>query len=409
MKKAKENPPLATPTTLNPYKHRDWYREIVNRAKIRAMNVPKLSEIKIKHFNGNVAKNWYIEFYVEIEGVQERHRIKGGLNRIKDKATRYHVAKAMVDELKVHLHQGLFDVMDKVGGAEKIEVKSERAKLALERVLKFISPTIEPRSAKAYQTAINKFIKFYGNGMIHDITQTTIETFRNKLYEDHLADKTIHSTIRNLGRLFKELKLDKNPTDGVSTKNKTTGNASIPWTDTEFRKLKEYTATPDRLHLRAYWGMIYYCAIRPGEISHLKAEHIDLDSHQIIIPSEAAKNKKTQNVVIPNLFYDTLKDYLSKVPAGYYLFDRNFKPKKDKEHSTHYAAGFINYIRKPLGIDKTAYQLKHTAAVHMVQAKIDKTRIQHHLRHASVEETEGYLKSLDRFMFRDMETEFPDI
>lgn len=407
MENKNKNPPLATPPHSNPYKQRDSYSEIVKRAKIRAMNVPKLSEIKIKDFGGDMSRDWYVEFYVEIEGVRERHRIKSGLNRIKDKAQRYQVAKAMVEELKLQIHLGLSDLMKNVNGSSQIEVKSERASVALDRVLEFIAPTIEPRTSKAYKTAINKFIKFYGAGMIHEITQTTIETFRNQLYADSLADKTIHNTIRNLARLFKELKLEKNPADGVVTKNKTTGDASIPWTDTEFLKLKEFTA--DKINLRAYWGLIYYCAIRPGEISFLKANHIDLDSHQIIIPSEAAKNKKTQNVVIPNLFYDTLREFLKGIPKDSYLFDRHFHPKKEKEHSTHFAEGFNKYIREPLGIDKTAYQLKHTAAVHMVRAKIDKTRIQHHFRHASVEETEGYLRSLDRFMFRDMETEFPEV
>lgn len=409
MENKNKNPPLATPPHSNPYKQRDSYTEIVKRAKIRAMNVPKLSEIKIKDFGGDMSRDWHVEFYVELEGERERHRIKGGLNRIKDKALRYQVAKAMVEELKLQIHLGLSDLMKNVNGSSEIEVKSERASVALDRVLEFIAPTIEPRTSKAYKTAINKFIKFYGGGMVHEITQTTIETFRNQLYAEKLADKTIHNTIRNLARLLKELKLDVNPADGVVTKNKTTGNSSIPWTDTEFRKLKEYTSTPERLKLRAYWGLIYYCAIRPGEIAHLKAENIDIDSHQIIIPSEAAKNNKTQNVVIPNLFYDTLKEFIAKIPKDYFLFDRHFHPKKDKEHSTHFAEGFNQYIRNPLGIDKTAYQLKHTAAVHMVRAKIDKTRIQHHFRHASVEETEGYLKSLDRFMFRDMETEFPDV
>lgn len=407
MKNRNKNPPLATPPTQTPHKHRDSYREIIKRAKIRAMNVPKLSDIKIKDFEGDMNKEWYVEFYVEIEGKKERHRVKAGLNRIKDRGERYRVAKAMVDELKLHLHMGLFEVVKHIGGGDKVEIKSERAQVAFARVLDFIGPTVEPRTLGAYRTAVNKFLEFYGAGMVHDISQTTIETFRNQLYADNLSDKTIHNTIKNIGRLLKELKLGVNPCEGVVTKNKTTGDASIPWTDTEFHKLKEYTA--DKLNFRAYWGMIYYCAIRPGEISHLKAKHIDLDSHQIIIPSEAAKNKKTQNVVIPNQFYDTLKDFLMTIPKDYYLFDRHFQPKLDKEHSTHYASGFKKYISNPIKVEKPAYQLKHTAAVHMVRAKIDKTRIQHHLRHASVEETEGYLKSLDRFMFREMETEFPEV
>ena len=399
-----ENPPLATHSSHNPQKHYASHKEIVKRAKKRVQNVPTVSNIKIVDFNGDITKSWYVEFYTIIEGERQRHRVKGGLNRIKDQKKRLAVALAMVEELKLATAHASYELVKYGYANEPVNIDSPIAKEAMLEALERKRNKVSEASFREFRSAVNNFLKFYGKGKLHEISWQTISDYALSLYAQELAHKTIHSRVNNLRNVCEYLKLDPIIWKEHGLRDFTSGESIIPWTDEEFEKLKEFTA--DKINLQVYWGLIYYCAIRPKEISFLKKENIDLASGLMTIYSEQSKNKKTQNVIIPFPFRPILSRYLADLPVGYYLLGNNLLPSAKRAISNKYANTFAKEVKDPLGITKNAYQLKHTAAIHLVRSNMNKTAIQHHFRHASVEETETYLRHFEGHIFREIESAF---
>lgn len=403
-----ENPPLATPPISIPCKQRDLIKENIKRAIKRAINVPTISDIKLVDYEGDVSKKWYIEFYTTIEGIKERHRIKGGINRVKERKARTELAVAIVNELKTSIPKGVYELLRLSNTDETAEIVSESAEIAIGKALQRKINTVGARSQTAFKSAVNSFLRFY-KGPVHEISWDVISDYVQSLYLKGLSHKTVHNNVSNLKNVMGYLKMDKSIFEGHGLKETSSGDTVIPWTDSELSALDKFTNTDDKLHIRAYWGLIYYCAIRPSEISSLQVSSFDMTNFLVTISSKYSKNKKTQTIIIPKPYRKTIVKYLATVPDKYFLFGNHLLPSAKKVNSNKYSAAFSKLIKIPLTISKNAYQLKHTAAIHLVKNNMNKTKIQHHFRHQSVEDTEIYLRKFEGHIFRDMEDAFPEL
>jgi integrase len=410
------NPPLATTFHSSTYKY--WSLYLENHLFLQT--VPKqcqmfqVSDIILRDKNGDMTRPWYIEFSWKEDGVVTRKRIKADINRIKDKKQRYAEAKLIMNELQAAVNIAVFQKLDpSFNQVEKVEiipiVESNHIKI-LTSVLEKTKNTINKRSLHTYEYSLRLFFEFLSTNKIYEAHKKHIELYIQYLKEKKRAQKSIYGNIMVVRNLYNKAiaydLLTINPCAGIKVPNKTTGEKSIPWTDEEFQKLMDYTA--DKLNLKVYWGLIYYCAIRPNEISHLQRKHIDILDKKILIEASFSKVKKSQKIAIPRQFAADLKLYISAMTDLDYLFNSKLTIGPKKCDPNKYAGQWAQQIKKKLEIYKDAYSLKHTSAVHMVKAGISKTKIQHHFRHSSVSMTEIYLKSIDGCVFNEMSDEFPD-
>ncbi|WGU68560.1 site-specific integrase [Capnocytophaga canimorsus] len=71
--------------------------------------------------------------------------------------------------------------------------------------------------------------------------------------------------------------------------------------DKEKRQLQQLKI--DDFHFYVFCMTTYYCFIRPAELKKLKVSDVDLQNGFITVSAEISKNRKTENVTIPNVFF----------------------------------------------------------------------------------------------------------
>jgi integrase len=417
-KNEKENPPLATPSSSTPYKR--WvyiFREALNHKRVpkECQNNSEFhfSDLKLVDYGGDIVKPWYIDFTIYNGEEQTRHRVKANINRLKKPADRYAAAKLLMNELKLCLSLGSLSFLEKGKKRTEVKVKSISAVNHLREMLRNKEGTVRAITLTAYNTAIHHFENHYGDKDLFDIDEAAADSFirylrllKNGKGETY-ADKTIHSIIGNVRNLINEGKLlNPNPFSGKKLSNQTTGELNIPWLTEEFDRLRKYTE--DKVNLRAYWGMIYFCAIRPTEISYLQKSNIDLNANHIRIHSKHSKVKRTHLVAIPKLFKPTLVEYLDQVTNKDYLFTHNLMPGAKNVRGNRLSHYWKTLVKDTTGIDKNVYQLKHTSAIKMLKSGLSIYDISKHFRHSEVSMTEQYLKSLEGYASAVMVEGFPD-
>ncbi len=198
---------------------------------------------------------------------------------------------------------------------------------------------------------------------------------------------------------------DKNPVS-AKLKIKHTHKSLMFFSDEQIGRFKnEDINTQLWLAIR----LLFYCFIRPGELRQMKINWINFDMEYIEIPAYAAKNRKTQKVLIPEHF---LKDiaYLKEYRGESYVLSKDLEP-----GAVQIAANWLNNEHRKI-LDKLKirgnyafYSWKHTGAVKAVKAGINLKDLQMQLRHHSLDMVNEYLKNLGVMDSEDLRYKFPKI
>ncbi len=166
-------------------------------------------------------------------------------------------------------------------------------------------------------------------------------------------------------------------------------------------------------YLWLFVQFIFYGFIRPGEIRLLTVGDIYPEECKILVRADIAKNKKRQFVHIPKPLMAAIyeSDVLSFQP-NYYLFSASLAPASGPMGARYMALRHQNLL-KHMGFDTAVYKLyswKHTGAVACCKAGMKLKDLQLQMRHASIEETDGYLRSLGiNDVSSDIDNIFPTI
>jgi integrase len=128
----------------------------------------------------------------------------------------------------------------------------------------------------------------------------------------------------------------------------------------------------------------------------------------IVIRSEISKNKRTQSVSIPDVLFEEIEalQLLSSPPSDY-VFAKSGLPGPTPLKQSILAARHKKALIF-LGIDCNEhkfYSWKHTGAVAFVKNDVGNLKeLQLQLRHASLEETDGYIRQLGIADFSNIRT-----
>jgi integrase len=183
------------------------------------------------------------------------------------------------------------------------------------------------------------------------------------------------------------------PTEGISTLGKKARG----------QKNRSVITKVDRIKINTYlekenvWFLLaceilYYCFIRPKEMSYIKISHIDLNKQTIFVPGETAKNSKDAVVTIPN----NLKNLMQRLnidtyPADYYLFSDGFNPGSNRRDEKQFR-DYWGKIRKEFNFPDTYkfYSLKDTGITDMITKTGDTLSVRDQARHHSITITDMY-------------------
>ena len=211
-------------------------------------------------------------------------------------------------------------------------------------------------------------------------------------------------------RLFSGFMVEKGyaksrPSDGISPISKRLykkGRTVIP--AEKVAKITEYCMEHDKHFLLACY-LLYYCFIRPVEMTRLKIGDINLKAGTITIPAECSKNKKRQSVTVPKkVLKYALEIGIFSEPIQYFIFSDGLRPGRN-EIDPKIFRDHWGKLRKPLGLRKEwkFYSLKDTGITEMLKShKVQTIEVRDQARHSSLSITDIYTDHSEQQMNPDI-------
>lgn len=158
-------------------------------------------------------------------------------------------------------------------------------------------------------------------------------------------------------------------------------------------RLQEFLSVHNKYYLLACY-VLYYCFIRPKEMSKIKLEHISIKNRTIYVPADVSKNREAGVVTLPRKVINLMIDLsIFNNPSEYYLFSTDFMPGNVYVNEKRFRDYWIRGIRKKLHFPDTYkfYSLKDSGITSLLRdTKIDKLSVRDQARHSSILITDIY-------------------
>ncbi|MDR1341548.1 MAG: site-specific integrase [Prevotellaceae bacterium] len=157
-------------------------------------------------------------------------------------------------------------------------------------------------------------------------------------------------------------------------------------------RLREHVEKTNKHYLLACY-ILFYCFIRPKEMSLIRIGDISFKRGIIFIPSENAKNHRdavvTMNAKIIKLMVDL---EIFKHPSDHYLFSREFMPGEQHCSEKRFRDYWIRYVRTALKFpaEYKFYSLKDSGVTMMLRMRLDTLSVRDQARHSSILMTDTY-------------------
>lgn len=158
------------------------------------------------------------------------------------------------------------------------------------------------------------------------------------------------------------------------------------------QRLKDYCIEHNRHFLLACY-ILYYCFIRPNEMSYIQLCHISIERGTIYIPEYSSKNRKGASVTLPDTVLKLMIDLeIFKHPGTDYLFSKALMPGRERHSAKQFTDYWSTYIRKALKFppEWKFYSLKDTGITDLIRENTDLLSVRNQARHHSLLMTDIY-------------------
>ena len=362
---------------------------------------------KLVDHNGDTSKRWYIEYYIwhydkeELVRVREYKKLN---SKAEGASVRRSYARRRLREINYNLR---FCALQDI----EIEQPTQKAqrlyslKEAIDEVIKINYPADKNRKTNSTMRTISaKFHDFCAKkgalvGEASGITKADAQRFIDYLKsEKKLHPNTVNNQVAKLKALFNKMisreLCELNPFVNLDLPREIQTKRNQAFNEYEQKQIKAYMVE----NAPNLWRMVqtlYYCFIRTTEMQRLKIDNVLLDEQKIYIGADQSKNGKGEYVAIPSPLMETFKSMgLENYPGHFYLFGKNGVP-GEQTMWTNWPTNKHKEVLDFLGIKgKTFYSWKHTGVVNAYKNGVDIKSIQLQCRHASIEQTDTYLKTL---------------
>ena len=350
-------------------------------------------------------KKIYVEFWAwdEDKGKLKRKRISEGLNDPNITETeRQDKIKGLTNYINSQLRKG---ACFNEAALKRIEISATSDNVEFFMPLSEILPQIIEKRKKlkakktnqSYQSIQNDFLRYFDEKRVCDVNPGTVSNYVDDMINRELNPKTINVRITVLKGWFQTLVesevLEINPFSKFRRLKEHTGTRNEAFTLDQTKELSDYLRAHDE-QLWHFSQFMFYLFLRPTEIRELKIKHLHLSEKKISIPASISnKTKRDASLHIPRELFNLICNMkLEGLKGDDYIF-RN-KTGENLGKGTLYKR-----FRKILDNfefvgDYTLYSWKHTGVVTAYKTGTDIVSIQRHCRHADLEATQVYLKSL---------------
>ncbi len=342
----------------------------------------------------------YIEFraYDPERGKMRRKTIK--LNRIKSATLRRKHAREVIKRLTDQLQHGWNPWIAKdTSDLTTFEETVARYESHIEKMLAsgyYRKETYD--GYKSYIKILREFIStkrpcYYA----YQFDRKFCTDFLDYVFIDRDNGAQTRNNYLNFLRVFSGFLVEKGylkikPTDGIAPISKRLYKKERECIPLDVvGKIADYCKEKEPDFLFACY-LLYYCFIRPVEMTRLKVRHFNLKACTLTIPGELSKNKKKQTVTIPKkvILYGIERGIFS-APMDDFIFSYRLKPGSVEIDPKHFRDHWEN-VRKALGLRKEwkFYSLKDTGITEMLDDKVATIAVRDQARHSSLAITDIY-------------------
>jgi len=277
---------------------------------------------------------------------------------------------------------------------------------------------LRPRSLPNYKSRITRLHTWladngYRQPLCRDITPLLAVRFLDALLADGMTARTYNNYVIDMKSLgnwaVKRGYMSTNPFDGIKPLRRGRSETR-PLTDTEvhtmMQRIREHQ--PDLLIV---CGLVYYCALRQEEISHLRVHQVDVARGMLRVTSDNTKDHDANWITVPRQFIPDLLAHMDGANGRDYLISRQFRPGPKRLLPVRHSEAWRKH-REAAGLpdDVKLYGLKHTALQRFSHRNgVSLLQIRDHARHSSVAITDAYMQTLRGHIDRDVRANYPDM
>lgn len=357
--------------------------------------------------------DWFIEYYALDPHKQKLVRCKhrGGINRVKNKRTRYQLALELAEKINYMLANGMT-----INSTVKIrsgELKNIGLLAGIDYVLEAKKDSLRRTSMYSLNSFKNKMKEFLDLNKLASmkfasINQAFIYRFLEWLKGRHkVSNKTYNNYLTSIQTVINYLyKRDRrlfvyNPAVDID-RLETETQMHAAYSQEQMTTIRKLMIEHNEMQLLLFVSFIFYSLARPNEIEQLKVSDIDLAGNRLLVPAPTAKNKNGVYITIFPPLRDLLVEHnILKYPASWFVFSITGFPGEKQVYDKYFLKKHSR-ILKLAGLDKlnkkfTTYSYKHSGAINMWLSGIDVVDIQRQCRHKTLDQTMVYLRELDCF------------
>ncbi|MGL4292725.1 MAG: tyrosine-type recombinase/integrase [Bacteroidales bacterium] len=348
-------------------------------------------------------KEWYIGFYAydPITGKLKRKKIK--INFIKSITQRRKRAKDIIYNLTCKLEKGWNPWIEVISGSEMISWDDACDKFKKSQLKMLNDGLIEIDSYKTFYSHLNVIIKYNLRKKVpityvYQFNKEFINDFLDFMYmEKNVTPRTRDNHLafcRKLITFFCEKGyMSTRPDDGIKSFGKKARKKKRTVIEADdMVRLVEFLEQENKYFLLASY-LVYYCCIRPKELSYLQIKHINLKEQTIFIHEDFAKNDKNAVVTLPEKIINLMIDLkLFDSPGSYYIFSSKFEPGEKHCDCRQFREYWTKMVKSALSFPDqyVFYSLKDTGITNMLKSNIDPLTVRDQARHHSIEMTNVY-------------------
>ncbi len=373
-------------------------------ARIKTVTVPKLFIPK-----KDPSQEWFVTFsYLHPEtGKFKRFRVYEGFYQCKTNEERLAHGKRLVELLKDKLLNG-WNPFNQAGLYRLVEISPSDFENSLTHQLKQVLESrkaeLRPKTFSDYTAALNGFLDWLKRKdlerlLVMEFTREHARQFFDYLQLELKREyKTCDKYLTVLKMLFVRLHEESlclyNPFDRIRLgQGKHSSEGKLAFDEGQRNALRELLSL-EAPQLWLFVQFIFYTFVRPKELRFVKVG--DLQGNKLLIRGSNSKNRKTEYVTIPPKLVQAMgKAGLKNYPAHYYLFGKEGKPSDMHWSTNHFYRQHQPFLQRlGLGNQYSLYSWKHTGVVVAYQNGMDVHNIMRQCRHADLQQTTHYLRSL---------------
>ncbi len=351
----------------------------------------------------HTGKEWYIDFYAFDPSMEKMRRKKIKLNHISNVRMRRRYAADLIERIFVELQQGWnpWIVFTSQVSYSTIDDAFEAYEAYLSRLLQ--EDILREKTCKGYRSCL-KVMREWNESQIkpkkyvYQIDRAFCSRFLDWLWLDKGLSSTTRdnylSWLKNLSKFLLEKQYVENDiTAGISSLGKKKGKKNRTIIEAgDMARLRNWAEEHNRHFLLACY-ILYYCFVRPKEMSYIQLKHISIKRGTLFIPDYSSKNRKEGTVTLPEKVLKLMIDLeIFKYPDSYYLFSDKMRPGAGQRSNKIFTDYWNHYVRKQLHFPPNYkfYSLKDTGITDLIKANTDLLSVRNQARHHSLLMTDLY-------------------